>query len=352
MSFRFLHIILGVAVCMMMSAKPAFRTVELERLAKVLNLNTDQLKEGYSHPTANGLMLIVHLSDNTIDQIGLHLFADELRQIGNSPVFDFLERYFLQLKYPPQGKSMSNMLRDDQFRFIVGNVETVSKLKTTDAFSFNYDNHLYEATWTRNNKTLLAVSFPVEYELISGENKIEAEENLKADVCNTQILIPTEGPVFKNDKYISDLITNKLYTLKGKLVLSKRYPAESAANVMLCLHSSGNYQLNINQIAYGFKKIAFNVPLKQWISFCLNHGCELYFGVDKISESGDVDCVVIAVNQQENYNHVLTVTITAKAIESKNGTIEARLYPYVPTHNVRNMFAAFKKSNHKKAIVK
>lgn len=350
MKLKYLHTIIGIVVCTIMSAKPTFRTAELERLAKVLNLETDQLQDGYSHPTAKGLMLTVHLADNTIDQIGLQLFADELRQIGNSPVFDFLERYFLQLKYPPQGKSMSNMLRDDQFRFIVGNIETINKLKPTDMFSFNYDNHLYEVTWTRQNKKLLAVSFPVEYELISGENKIEAEDNLKSDICNTQIVTPKEGPVLKKDKYISDLITNKLYTLKGELVLSKRYPAESAANIMLSLHSSGNYLLNINQIAYGFRKITFDIPLKQWISFCLNHGCELYFGVDKVSASGDIDCVVIAVNQQENYNHVLTATITTNAIDSKQGTIEARLYPYVPTHNVQNMFAAYKKSNHKNIV--
>lgn len=267
MKLRCLHIIIGVAVCMMLSAKPTFRTAELERLAKVLDIKTEQLKEGYSHPTANGLILTVHLSDNTIDQIGLQLFADDLRQIGNSPVFDFLERYFLQLKYPPQGKSMSNMLRDDQFRFLVGNIDTINKLKLTDAFSFNFDHHFYEASWTRQNNTLLAVSFPVEYELISGENKIEAEDNLKADVSNTQIVVPKEDPVFKNDKYISDFVTNKLYALKGELVLNKRYPAESAANMMLSLHTSGSYVLNISQIAYGFRKITFNVPLKQWISF-------------------------------------------------------------------------------------
>lgn len=352
MRLRFIHIIIGMAVCLMMSAKVTYRTAELERLAKELNLRTDLLHSGYNHPIANGLYLTVHLSENTIDLIGLQIFADEIRKAGNTPIFDFLERYFLQLKYPPQGKSMSNMLRDDQFKFVVGNVETVSKLRPTDVFSFNYDNHTYGASWKRSGETLMAVSFPVEYELISGENKIEAEENLISDICNTQIVSPNGKPIIKNDKYISDFITNKLYFLKGDLVLNKRYPAESAANIMLSLHSKGNYQLKITQIAYGFRKKTIDVSLKQWISFCLNHGCELFFGIESISDSASVDCVVIAVNQQENYNHVLTASIPMTAIESKNGIIEARLYPYVPTHNVQNMFAAYKKSNSKKIYSK
>lgn len=352
MRLRLIYIIIGIVVCVTISAKPSFRTLELERLAKVLNLETDLLKDGYNHPSAKGLKLTVHLSNDMIDQIGLQLFSDEIRLVGNSPVFDFLERYFLQLKYPPQGKSLSHMLRDDKFKFLVGNHETIATIQLTDAFSFNYDNRLYEASWTRNNKKLLVVSFPVEYELISGENKIEAEENLKSDVCNTQVISANGKPIFKNDKYISDYITNKIYALKGNLVLNKRYPAESAANMMLSIHTPGDYMLNINQIAYGFRKISFDVPLKQWISFCQNHGCELYFGVEHISDSGTVDCLVIAVNLQENYNHVLTVSIPISIIDARKGIIESRLYPYVPTHNVQNMFAAYRKSNSKKIVSK
>lgn len=349
---RILYIIMCLAVVLTVSAKPSFRTSELERLAQALALDVDMLPDGYSHPVANGIRLTVHQADQTIDHIGQYLFSEEMRQMGKSPIFDFLERYFLQLKYPPQVKSMSNMMRDDQFKFLTGSLKTVDDILSTDGFSFNYDNHLYQATWNRNDSTLLSVSFPVEYELISGENKIEAENNLVSDIKNTKVIIPSDKPVIKKDQYLSEQFTNQLYLSRGKLISNERHPAESGANMMLSLQTEGDYQIKITQVSYGFKKTEFTVPLKQWIAFCQNQGCELYFGLENLTDKDEVEGVVMAVNAAENYNHVLTVKIPSDIIETKSGTIEARLYPYVPTHNVLNMFAAYRKSNPKTFVSK
>ena len=339
-------------VALSASAKTSFRTEELQRLAQVLALDTEILQEGYSYPEAKGLRLTVHQTGQTIDHIGLCLFSEEMRQMGKSPVFDFLERYFLQLKFPPQAKSSQNMIRDDQFKFLKGSLETVETLLPTDGFSFNYDKHQYLVTWNRKDTTILSVSFPVEYELISGENKIEAEDNLLSDIRTTKVVVPTEKPVVKKEHYLSKDFTNRLYLSKGELVLNNRHPLESAANMMLSLQTEGNFLINITQLSYGFKKTVFEVPLKQWIAFCLNQGCELYFGVENLSDNSQVDGVVIAVNTAENYNHVLTFRIPSEVIEAKSGTIEASLYPYVPTHNVLNLFAAYKKSNPKTFVSK
>ena len=87
---RLLYIIICLALVLSASAKPSFRTSELERLAQALALDIDALPEGYSHPTANGLRLTVHQTDETIDHIGMYLFSEEMRQMGKSPIFDFL----------------------------------------------------------------------------------------------------------------------------------------------------------------------------------------------------------------------------------------------------------------------
>lgn len=352
MKRNILYIIFSLVALLPASANSTFRTAELERLAKALALDIEALPDGYSHPIANGVRLTVHQTEQTIDHIGLYLFSEELRSMGKSPIFDFLERYFLQLKYPPQSKSMSNMIRDDQFKFLNGSLKSVDGLLLTDGFSFNYDKYSYVATWNRKDSTLLSVSFPVEYELISGENKIEAEENLPSDIKNTKVEIPTGKPIARKDHYLSKDFTNRLYLSKGDLVLSEKHPLESAANMMLSLQADGDFNINITQLSYGFKKTVFEVPLKQWIAFCLDHGCELYFGVEKLTDKNEVECVVMAVNSAENYNHVLTAKISQEILEPKSGIIEARLYPYVPTHNVLNMFAAYRKSNPKTFVSK
>lgn len=341
-----------LAVQLPVSAKSSYRTTELERLARELALDTDTLTEGYSHPIANGTKLTVHQTGQTIDHIGLYLFTEEMRKMDKSPIFDFLERYFLQLRYPPQAMSMANMIRDDQFRFLTGSLKSAADILPTDGFSYDFDKRCYKATWSRQDSTLLSVSFPVEYELISGENKIEAENNLLADIISTKVVVPTEAPIIKKDYYLSKDITNRLYLSKDELVLSERHPLESAANVMLSLQTEGNFAINITQLSYGFKKTVFEVPLKQWIAFCQEHGCELYFGIENLTETSEVACVVIAVNTLENYNHVLTAQIPSDILDAKSGTIKARLYPYIPTHNVSNLFATYRKSNPKTYVRK
>lgn len=332
-------------------AQSKFRTTELRRLATVLTLDVNQLPEGYSHPKAHGYNLTVHQDQQTIDHIGLYLFSDKLRASAQSPIFDFLERYFLQLKYPPTVKTSANMIRDDNFRFIQGSMATIDGLRLTDDFSFSNDNHRYIATWQRDGRILLSVSFPVEYELISGENKIEAEENLLADIQNT-IVGHRKDDTRRNDTYINKSFSNRLYYQQGHLILDSKHPAESLANLMLSTNTPGEYTIQMTQVSYGFKKKVFQVPLRQWIAFCQNNGCQLYFGIDDIKANGEISAVVIAVNEIENYNHVLTLTLSSKAIDARQGLIEARLFPYVPTHNVLNMFANYRKSNPKNVVRK
>ena len=57
--------------------------------------------------------------------------------------------------------------------------------------------------------------------------------------------------------------------------------------------------------------------------------------------------MVIAVNELENYNHVLTVKVPSSVVGQHVGRIEANLYPYIPTHNVKALFAKFNTSNKK-----
>ena len=92
------------------------------------------------------------------------------------------------------------------------------------------------------------------------------------------------------------------------------------------------------------------MPLRQWIAYCTASGCQLYYGTEGLGPKGEVQAVVLAVNQAENYNHVLTVSIPASVIGQRQGQVEARLYAFVPTHNVTNMFANYRKSNPKSVV--
>lgn len=347
MKHRIVYLFMCMALVVGASAQKAYRSSELRRLSSVLDINDKSLKEGYNYLTVNQKPIIVIVRNNTISHIGLHLFSEEIRQIDNTPVFDFLERYFLQLNYPPTDRTAKKMATDDQFRFLTGNLQAVDNLKPSDSFSFSYDKRRYEAEWKREGKTTLSVSFPVEYELMSGENKIEAENNLITDIQNTDVKDVPAKPA-KNAHYISKKFSSRLYYQKGSLISSERHPAETVANMMLSANAKGSYDMKITQVSYGFTKTTFSVPLRQWIAFCQKNNCQLFVGIEDINDKGDVSAVVIAVNEAENYNHVLTVTVPYECFQTQTGCVEAKLYPYVPMHNVRNMFSTnYKKSNPK-----
>ena len=335
-------LILCCAVGLTSSARTVYRTAELERLASVLRLEGALLAEGYSHPMAGGITLTVHCQGGVVDHLGCQLFSDELRTAVHSPVLNFLERYFLQLRFPPQAKTASTMMRDDDVHLLVGSTAVISQLTPSDHFSFSYDQRRCEATWSRGGRTLLKVLFPVEHQLISGENKIEAENNLKDDVLRTSFVGLTDQTTLLDDAtYLSKSFSNRIYKVAGRPIVSMRHPAESAANILLSMQAAKGIGIAITQSNYGFKKSVFTVPLQQWIAFCRNSACELFFGVRDISPDGDVEATVLAVNEQMNYNHVLSVTIPAQVIRQRQGTVEARLYPYVPTHNIAGMLAAY-----------
>lgn len=331
------------------TAQVGYRTSELKRLATVLAVDESQLTaDGYQYLTCKGRQITVCTKDHTVSHVGLKLFSEDMRRLDRSPVLDFLERYFLQLNYPPVAMTKMRMVSDDQFRFLKGSLTSVSEIRPTDNFSYSLDHNTYTARWNRNGKDVLEVSFPAEYELISGENKREAEDNIKADILRTVIVIDTINEASAGGSYyILPKMTSRLYFRKGKLLESCSHQEQSVANMMLTTAISGSYTLSMTQLSYGFRKTGFEVPLRQWITFCRNSGCQLYFGVDHVGKDGTVSGVVLAVNEQENYNHVLTVEVPMAVIAQKSGRVEARLYPYIPTHNVKSLFARMKTSNEK-----
>lgn len=112
-------------------AQSSFRTNELKRLAKSIGVDSATIREGYNYPTVQGCYLVVRMQDNIIHHLGMRLFSADIRQLDDSPVFDFLERYFLQLKFPPPAKTASLMIRDDKFKFEKGDLQTIDRLLPT-----------------------------------------------------------------------------------------------------------------------------------------------------------------------------------------------------------------------------
>lgn len=338
----------------------SFRTETLRRLAKDLQLSPYTIPEGFSCKTIDGSCLSLIKNDEIVTHIGYHLFSEESHTASNSDVLSFVERIFLQLMYPGD-RSQNWLLRDYKLKFEKGGLSNVKNILPDDVFSISIiAGKKANAVWSRKNIPFIDFSFPMEYSLLSGEDKVEAENHFANDIMksslyedycpspNNKLLTETSQRNYfinKGNSYIDMRLNSDTYyqLIDGKLslLLDVAFPAESCANLFLDAGTSGDYQLHFTQILYGFKQKQFSVPLRQWLNFCKIQGCRLYFGIEKVL-STEVRASVIAVNELAGYNHVMFVKIPFKVVDDKAGEIEAQIHAYVPMHNVTNLFEPYK----------
>ena len=360
------YINLLICLCLLpLCAKSSvlYRTAELKRLYETLQVHTDSIHEGLNTISIGNRLVNIRIDDGMVSFIGYMLFSEEMKAMAHSPILDFLERYFLQLDYPQADRSPNKMLREDRVKFEIGSLELVATLNADCTFSYGYELNRYVATWSREGQPILSVSFPANHELISGENKIESEQFVETDIrvsqlgplkpVNKDLLTSTlqknyfikPGSTYLNKHLTSDLYYQQIDSVFS-LICNESHPLESAANMMLSSDNPLSFNLKIKQIMYGYKKKFFDIPLRNWIAYCQNNGCELYFGAESLDQEM-IKASVIAVNNAEKYNHVLFVIIPLKAISQGSGDIEAQLETFIPMQNVTNLFCKYKKNNNK-----
>ena len=338
-----------------MNAAVTYRTPELKRLAGIAGVSEASL-----HPGPNNVRgCSVMVDDNmTVTHVGLTLFSEETKELGNRLVLEFVERYFLQLLHPAPNNSAALMLRSDGIIFSKGSFKDIRKIKPGTPFKLNYHLMRYTLSWKTKNATL-SFSFPGKYQLISGDNLPQAEERLPHDIKSTtytkrQTLKASELQpssqmgyyIRKGAWYYAETINATTYYKKqgdGSFtpVVDASLLEESVANIMLCPAAAERYTFEITMKRYGFKDTCFDVPITQWIEYCTQKGCSIYCGIESISQEG-VKATVIAANTKLNFNHLLTVTIPLKAIEQRRGTIKAELNAFIPTHNIINIKGKYK----------
>lgn len=350
-----------MALCASSSVR--YRTAELKRLSEALHVQTDSIHEGENTIYVGNRLVRIQIDEGTMSFMGYMLFSNEMKEMAHTPILNFLERYLLQLDYPQKDRPQNKMLREDRVKFEIGSLAMVATLQTDCTFSYSYEHNRYIATWSRDGNPILSVSFPANHELISGENKKEAEEFIETDIrasqpsptmpVNKDLLTSTiqkDYYVRPGSTYLKKQLTSDLYYQQTdnffSLIINESHPLESAANIMLSTDNPSSFILKVKQVMYGYKKKYFDVPLRNWIAYCQNNGCELYFGVESFDKEM-IRASVIAVNDAEKYNHVLFVMIPLKTISQGSGDIEAQLETFIPMQNVTNLFEKYKKNKNK-----
>lgn len=276
---------------------------------------------------------------------------------------DFLERYFNELSKQKR-TSISTKMADDQVYFRNGKMSDLSQVTDTMPFSINLLYRYYEVEWKKQGQPFITIVFPARYDLILGLRHDEAQHQFKETILAapqyTDSIIAPGEKVMQNDSiYVAktdylelESFNDATYYIYNKVdsTFSPYFNLDhldySAANLFHGLIANADYRMYVEQTEYGYKTSNYLITLRQWLDYCAAWGLKVFFGVEEQREDGLL-ALVIAKSKELSFNHMLSVVIPDKFVTDRNAVLKARMTPYIPTHNVRNLFQK-ENINHRK----
>lgn len=309
-------------------------------------------------------------SAGSTTHIGFRLFSEASKADYPSPVYHFIERYLLELYLMDDPTLQLRMLTEDKVKiafpsYANGTIrEQIKRLLAIDttnlSLSMSQDDAFYNVSLSDNQRTLLAMTFPVQYELLLGGNKKEIESTLYEELLSYKesayrtdtsltakqgkLLVDMGNNVFRQvgmtymiDSMNSDSFYRRLSNGTYEPIVDSKHPEESMHNLIL-LPNNRDVKVEITQMLYGYKKQTFDATLSKFLSYCKEEGCTTYVGIEEITTE-KITGTIILHNQAYGYCHQLYFNSPLQLISNpKREKLHLTLYAYVPTHNIQTLF--------------
>lgn len=280
-------------------------------------------------------------ADNCVDHIGYRIFPHDARSASIHPlVADFVERYWLQLTLPgKRQRSVKRQMAEDEFRFLIGDLQSISRIQrdTTLTLTSFITESIATITWTKNHKTVCAISFPINHELILGRNMLENDRRLPQEVAATNVGRNAVMPLDAGT-YIVEELKSERYLEGSKPIFNTDKTLQSIANLLTGydMPQADSIRLDITHRIYGPAEQKWQTSIRQFVGFAMQNGCRPYVGI-LAADSLNADVLVVFHNQPLGYNHIMRVAIPIECIAKGKGTASARLNAYVPASNIKNL---------------
>lgn len=353
-------VLLLVAPLNIRAQQAAFQSKLLSEIGKSIGyVPAYELPEGEHIAGSIQGMPIMARYDNrhTVTNLGLHLFSSQARDTYASDVYDFLERYFLELLTWKDKTTLAQKLYDDKVMFVTGSMEALNAINETTPFSINrVENKYYEVSWTREDGTvLLSVAFPIQYELLLGMPQVEIANKMYdlivgAPKCSNAVapdsVLRMEGNIYQSAPlayYQLKDVNNALYFKNDNgrfaLLIDTAYINYSATNAMQQV-SRCNNPVKMEQSVYGFKTLNYTITLSQWIAYCHTAGLTTYAAIEEEYDDA-VKVLVVAESKDLGYNHLLSFIVPRNFILQPSAEIKCKMSAFIPTHNVKNLYQQY-----------
>lgn len=308
-----------------------------------------------------GYPLVARYRNGILEHLGVDIFGYPGGTMQEQVLMDFIERYHLQLLLLSQDAERA-------FRMDLDGVEAPSLFYTPvhrDGFVAlrleQIQEKRYNAVWGNfESGDIRQMTFPADYQLLSGKNKIELEDGFLAslegsfpvsedmmDDLSTLSLERVRKNLYRYPGacYLIPEITSSVYFEKVKghyvLVREEECPLESMVNLFTGPSSlSGDPKVSIRVLKYGYASCEAECTLQQFLGRNRMAGCVPYVGMESYDEeTGEMAATLILHNEALGYDHVAKVTANRSIFGKAGGSLEMVISVFVPIHNIKNLFS-------------
>lgn len=364
--------ILLLGACLFMLSFSAYSQIKCTN--KLLSDITEQLpdiglssgiKGEVSVPQlCKGKPLVIERNNNgDISHIGVFFFNRDIIEKHPSPVYHFVERYFLELLLLPSQEAISTKLHQERVSitseafslkdYKKGLQDIISAVSHDLSVYITLSNNRYSVSCMENNKLLAQINFPMRLELITGYTKLESENSFYPSMLlhtPGEYQSPAEIDLSKyketmyclNDDFFAmeDIKSTSYYNKVGDKffpLFSSDYMTESVFNLFNSRYD-WKAKAEVVQSLYGNKNVTFEVPLATLIDYMSSNNCTIYTGIKKYDKKV-IEGVVVAANMELGYQHLITFTMSDAIFQSPEANpVKIKMYCYVPIHNISSLF--------------
>lgn len=268
MARRAYFIWIMVAYVCVTYASPSFYTQRLKCIAQAVGMQLpDTLQPGKEYAgswTFKQRPLRVRTNAfGDVSHIGYCLFDERMyNHYEHKVVLDFVERYALELTLGTDEELRQRLRITDKVTCVAGSLSMLAGVSPSTPVTIDQRQlRMFRIKWTLDEQTLLTLSFPADYQLISGANAIELEKMFERDVQRIVPMTQEDMLINWNDvpvvslsaKVLQDALEKKLF---GKKMFGFYDPVVYTTNAPDGL-------LMANQDSYLNKQIRSDVILVQ-----------------------------------------------------------------------------------------
>ena len=317
-----------------------------------------QSADSLAYTAYKGYPIVMRYQNGSLEHIGVDIFGYGGNSAQEQVLLDFVERYNLQML-------MLDKDADRQLQMDLDGVDAPAFFSTPlhrdGPILLNVsqtDGNRYTARWGQEGGIIRQMTFPSDYQFLTGKNKIELEDgflaSLQGPVRNPNPENPDELPLQRmgparyqcpEGQYLIPEIHRTTYYAgeKGHLypVISDAYPEESIFNVLILPGMAQGWTAHVRVLKYGYATETAEIPLEQLLGRCRMNGCIPYVGIESLDKkSGRLIATLMLHNEALAYDHVAKITLNRDQFsdETTAPSLSMTISVYVPIHNIKNLY--------------